>query len=160
MSEEKAVQAPANWEEIEAMTKLMACASEVEYMQETLKARLQACTAGGWRDLRMITAVMLSLVRRLAATLPDVKKRTIAKNMASVRIKLVYGPQAAKDKDVRLLMADDLGVIICAAAEQCKLCMGTAKQCRQCQLGRALDSAAWFDRQDSAWWEVFSKSPD
>lgn len=148
---------PASWPEIEAITRLMACASEIEYMQQPLMERLRACTDNGWRDLRMLYSVAKKLVATLSGTLPETKRRTVLKNAASVRIKLVYGPQAAKDKDVRLLLADDLGVIIAAASEQCKLCMGSGKQCRGCQLGKALDSAAWFDRGADAWWEVFSR---
>lgn len=151
-------EAPASWPEIEAITRLGACASELIYIQDILQPRLKEQTTNGWRDLRMISSVMLKLVHRLGETLPENKRRTIRKNMESVRIKLVYGPQAAKDKDIRLLLADDLGVIIVAAAEHCKLCMGTGNQCRVCQLGRALDSAAWFDRGSSAWWEVFGQS--
>lgn len=142
--------------EYSALTSLMACASEVEYMQPYLSERLRGMTRTGWRDLRMVSGVMRRLVGQICGTVPDQKRLVLRKQAEHTRIKLCYGPQAAADPDIRLVPGEDLGVIITAAAEQCKLCMGTAKQCRACLLGRALDSAAWFDRGQDAWWEVFA----
>jgi len=100
----------------------------------------------------------MATIRTISETIPEEKRRQIRKNAEHCRVKLAYGPQAAHDPEMHLIRTEEFGVILYAALEQCKLCMGSADQCRTCQLGKAVDRVSWMSRGGRAWWEVFAET--
>lgn len=159
MSEEKreGLTKPANRIEVDAFYGLTVALSELFYAQEHMEKRLKMIP-GGWRDIRMVSTVLAKLLRKVLETFEPVKRRQIDKASRHMRHKITFGPEAAKEPEMFLITTEDLGVILCAATEHCKLCMGTRSQCKQCQLGKALDSTSFVSAGDRAWWEVFEQA--
>ncbi len=147
-----------NRPEIDAYNDLTACTSQIIYASEPLERRLKGASRTGWRDLRLATNRLLSVIRTVSETIPEEKRVQLVKNARYCQVKLVYGPQAAKDPEMHLLRTEDLAVIISAASEQCKLCMGTDGECRSCQLGKAFDRTSWVSRGRRGWWEVLAEA--
>lgn len=147
----------ANRAEVDAFYQLAAALSSMLQAEEAMQSRAKLIP-GGWRDLRMIRSRMENLVLDMLATFEPDKQRTIGRQMQNLRVKTVFGPQAAKDPDEILLRTEDLGVMICAATEACKLHMCPAAECARCRLGKVLDEVSFVSRDGRAWWEVFGQA--
>lgn len=114
---------------------------------------------GGWRDLCLIRSKTKNLVRCMIHTFEPDKQRNIAKQMNHLRIKTVFGPEAAKDPEMFMLPIEDVGVLVRAATQGiCKINMCPQAECARCQLGKVLDRCSFVTRCDRAWWEVFEQA--
>lgn len=112
----------------------------------------------GYNRLRFIEVMLKHLLGDMFHTFEPEKQRSISKQMEYLRIKTVFGPQATRDPEMFLMPTVELGLLVTAATEACKVRMCRASECRQCQLGKVLDSTSFVTRGDKAWWEVFEKS--
>lgn len=112
---------------------------------------------GGLRDLRCAAALMESFVPNMLLTFEPEKQRSIGKQIQHLRIKTVFGPEAHREPEMFMLQIDDLGLLVQAATEACKVRMCAAGECSQCALGKVIDRASFVSRGDRAWWEVFSE---
>lgn len=148
---------PANRAEIDAYNFLCASLTDLLEAQETMEKRAKLIP-GGWRNLRMISAVLENLLRDLKCTFPREKRAQIQRTAQRMRHKLVIGPQVYTDEDEYVFGAHDMGVLTYAASRQCQLCMGTAADCKQCELGQTLDATSFISREERAWWEVFDRA--
>lgn len=113
---------------------------------------------GGLRDLRCATAMLKGLLPCMLLTFEPEKRRSIGKQMQHLRIKTVFGPEAHKDPEMFMIPISDLGLLVQAAAESCKVRMCAPGECAQCDLGKVIDRASFVSRGDRAWWEVFEQA--
>ena len=148
---------PINRQESDAYNDLAAAVTMLTSVQEALEARMRL-VKNGFRDYRGALSALMRLMTAMSETIPPEKRRQMRKHAEHVRIKLAYGPEASRDPEMHLVMTQDFGVILQAAGEQCKLCMGGGDDCRRCQLGKALDRASYVSREGRAWWEVFQSA--
>ena len=149
---------PLNRVEIDAYNDLTACTSQLIWGSEPLEKRLKENTKTGWRDLRLAISRLSAVIQMIGDTIPMEKRRQLRRTAEHCRVKLIYGPEAAKDPEMHLIRTEDFGVIMYAALEQCQICMGSGDQCRTCQLGKALDRTSWVSRGSKAWWQVFAEA--
>lgn len=105
--------------------------------------------------MRLMKSKLANLLLGLGGTFEPEKARQIKRMGQSVRIDLKFHKQAVRDADMILVDMEELGVLITAASEMCKLRMCEPHECRKCQLGRTLDKLSWVSRENRAWWEVF-----
>lgn len=108
--------------------------------------------------MRMLSKRLEGLVLCLLNTFEEDKQRVIGKQMRHLRLKTVFGKEAAKDPEVFMLPTEDLGIIIRAATGECKLRMCPPSECARCQLGKVIDGASFVSRGNRAWWEVFEQA--
>ena len=131
---------------------------------ERMEERLRGNVPDGWRDLRMITTRLMSLLNLITQTIPENKRKQVVRHANACCVKLTYVPEAHRDPDVHLLLTEDLGVLLKAASDRCKVCMGTKGECDTCKLGHALDHTSFLSRGapgvGGTWWEIFSETRD
>lgn len=114
---------------------------------------------GGWRDIRMLYTRLESLLRDVWFTFAPIKRAQIRRTQDRLRHKLVMGPQVTKDEHQYVLCEYDFGILLFAATEYCKTCMGTPGECRKCQLGKVLDATSFISRgEDRSWWEAMESA--
>lgn len=112
---------------------------------------------GCLRDLRCATAMITSAVQNMKLTFEPEKRRSISRQMQHLRIRTVFGPEAHKEPEMFMIPIEDLGLLVQAATEACKVRMCAPGECSQCELGRAIDRASFVSRGNRAWWEVFDQ---
>ncbi|MBQ7885514.1 MAG: hypothetical protein IJ313_01320 [Clostridia bacterium] len=144
----------ANRAEVDAMYYLGAFAKQLQQIAGDIEKRCHM-VPGGWRDLKMIIKKTDGLIRMLGGTFEPEKARQIRRMGQSLRVKLEFNRQVVRENDMILVDMDELGVLIVAASQECKLRMCEPSECRKCQLGRTLDKLSWVSRDGRAWWEVF-----
>lgn len=144
----------ANRAEVDACYYLGAFAKSLKENEGAINKRLHMIP-GGWRDLKMIISKLDNLLRAMGGTFEPEKWIQIKRMTESVRTKLEFNRQAVRDNDMILVDMDELGTLIVAASEHCKLQMCEASECRKCQLGKVIDKLSWVSRENRAWWEVF-----
>lgn len=147
----------SNRAEMDSFNYLTACLTDLAIAQETMEKRVRLIP-GGWRNLRMITSVLKNLLVDIKHTFPPEKRAQIQRTAQRMRHKLVIGPQVFTDDREYVISDQDMGVLTLAASRQCQLCMGTPAECKQCELGKTLDSTSFISRGDRAWWEVFERA--
>lgn len=153
MSEKEIPVLPARQQEVDAYNDLNAALSSILYAKEPIRRRVQLIP-NGWRDLCMIAKRLEKLSGDLICTFEQQKRLQIYKTAKYARLKYIVAPEAARDPETHLILSEDLGMIIHAAMEHCKICMGTDAQCKKCQLGRALDRTSYVSREGKGWWEI------
>lgn len=148
----------ANRNEVDTFYLLCASLSAMMSGEEHLEKRARLIP-GGWRDLRMMRVRLENLVLCLLNTFEPDKQRHIGRQMQSLRLKTVFGPEAAKDPEMFMLPLEDVGVLVRAATQGiCKINMCPQAECARCQLGKVLDRCSFVTRGDRAWWEVFEQA--
>lgn len=145
----------ANRAEVDAYYYLDAFSKSLAQQVEPAMEKRMHMVPGGWRDLKLIQSKLKNLLRTLGGTFEPQKATQIIRMGQSVRIKLEFNRQAVRDMDLMLVEMDEMGVLITAASQHCKLQMCEPSECRKCQLGRVLDKLSWVSRENRAWWEVF-----
>lgn len=121
----------------------------LEAYAENHSARLKAIP-GGWRDMRMMMAVMDKLVRNIRQTIPPEKRAGVDLTSRHIQYKLKLGKSAAQEQDAMLMSLQTLDALVLSAHEyRCRLC-GKAT-CAGCPLCRALDNVLAFDRNGGSW---------
>lgn len=147
----------ANRTEMDAFYHLCGALDAMLRAEESLQARVRLMP-GGWRDLRMIRAVTEKLIRRMVHTFEPEKRPQITRQMHHMRLRTVFGPEAQREPECMLLSLDDVGVLIYAASQECRIRLCMAGECPKCQLGKALDRVSLVSRKGRAWWEVLNEA--
>lgn len=121
----------------------------MEAYAENHSARLKAIP-GGWRDMRMMMAVMDKLVRRIRQTIPPEKRAGVDLTSRHIQYKLKLGKSAAQEQDAMLMSLQTLDALVLSAHEyRCRIC--GKNTCAGCPLCRALDNVLAFDRNGGSW---------
>ena len=147
----------ANRKNIDAFYVLAAAMHSLLQAQIDLEPHVKL-VPGGWRDLRMMVSKMQNLLQCTVHTFEPDKQKSIGKQMDYLRIRTVFAPEAHRDPEMFMLPLEDLGLLIHAATQECKVRMCPAGDCARCKLGKALDRASFVTRGDRAWWEVFEQA--
>lgn len=147
----------ANRDEIDAYYLMAAALSAMMTAEEKLKTRARLMP-GGWRNLRLIRVLLEKLVLGMLHTFDKDKQYQIGRQMKHIRLKTVFAPEAHHDPEMFMLPIEDLGILVRASTEECKLRMCPSVDCARCQLGKALDRASFVSRNNRAWWEVFEQA--
>ena len=148
---------PSNRREQDHFLYLSASLSDVLDAKDEMEARIKLIP-NGWRDWCMLAAVMKNMVEKLKMTYEPAKRDQMKRTAHRCKHKLIIGPQVTTDEEQYVICASDFGVLMCAAADKCHLCMGTPEDCKRCDLGRVLDGVSFVSWQDRAWWEVFKRA--
>ena len=121
----------------------------LEAYAENHSVRIMAIP-GGWRDVKMMMAVMAKLVRSIVQTIPPEKKEGVELTSRHVQYKLRIGKSAAQEQDAMLISMQSLDALVLSAHEyRCRLC--GKDTCAGCPLCRALDNVLAFDRDGRSW---------
>lgn len=147
----------AKREEVDTFYLVAASLSALVTAQEQLEARTRLIP-GGWRDLRMLVSRLQNLMLCLLSTFEPEKQQSIRRQMKHIRLKTVFAPEASKEPDMLMIQIEDLGVLLHAASQECKLHMCPSGDCAQCQLGKVLGRTSYVSRGDRAWWEIFEQA--
>ncbi len=138
----------ANKEHVNSALGLMACLQELK-QAEQMKKRFQAIPHG-WRDLRMLEAVLSNLIDDVLQTFPVEKLVSMQRMLPHMKYKLQCGATASKLNDDECIIAEkDLDTLTAYAHEQCKLCV--EENCNRCPLGKVLDGIVCDDRDGRSW---------
>lgn len=163
-TDEQRMQLPtkkANSAEVEEYNFLCAALKDIELAAKDdgpLYKRLHMIP-GGWRDIRMLYARFEGLLRDVWFTFEPIKRAQIRRTQDRLTHKLVMGPQVTRDEHQYVLCEYEFGILLFASTEYCKTCMGTPAECKQCQLGKVLDSTSFISRgEDRSWWEVMQNA--
>lgn len=140
-----------------ALSFLLEAAGDKEDDDPGLLSERAKLVPGGLRELRCAAAMLKSVVPNMLLTFEREKQRSISKQIQHLRIKTIFGPEAHKDKETLMVPIEDVGLLVRAATEACKVRMCTAGECSQCDLGKAIDRASFVSRGERAWWEVFEE---
>lgn len=147
---------PSNRAEIDEYKFLYVFGQDLKETKKVMEKRVRLIP-GGWRDLCMIQSAVERLAQKLLLTYEPDKRRKLDIDARSVYCKLCIGPQASASQEIFVTEEKDMKVIMCAAAENCKLCLEeSGARCGQCKLGKALDNTSFISRQDRTWRDVFS----
>lgn len=124
----------------------MACSlSKFVEAEERMNKRLHSIP-GGWRDLRMINAVLTKLIHSLKATLPDDRADVLDRLLPDVRFAYWYKGQIGRNDPISGIRTSDLDLLCsCAHEGACKLCIDG--QCDRCDLGKCFDMVLEVDRE-------------
>lgn len=144
----------ANRAEVDACYMLDAFRKKLYRIAPDITKRLHM-VPGGWRDMRLMQTKMDNLMMGLYGTFEPEKAEQIERMGQSVQVRLEFNRQVVRENDMILVDMEELGVLITASSEACKLRMCEPQECRKCQLGRVLDKLSWVSRDNRAWWEVF-----
>lgn len=144
----------ANRAEVDAYYMLDAFRVKLYRIAPDIEKRLRL-VPGGWRDMRLMQAKMDNLMMGLSGTFEPEKAAQIERMGQSIQVRLDFNRAVVRENDMMLVDMEELGVLITAASEACKLRMCEPQECRKCQLGRVLDKMSWVSRENRAWWEVF-----
>lgn len=136
-------------DEVNTFLKICAGLDSLEEYEEEYPARIKAIP-GGWRDLKMMIAVLRKLIRHIKQTLPPEKREGIELTLKHTKYKLYCGRPAAQEKDITVLTMENLDVLVQNAhAGQCRLCVKDT--CAGCALGKTLDQVLTYDRDGRSW---------
>lgn len=139
----------ANKEEINCAFGLLAGLQEIKVAQEKMERRFRAIPYG-WRNIRMIEAVLGNVIDDLLLTYPIEKLCSMQRMMPHMKFQLHCGVSASKLRDNECIIDEDvLNTLSVSAHEQCKLCFD--QNCNRCKLGKALDSILTNDREGRSW---------
>lgn len=139
---------PSNKAHVNSALGLMACLQELK-QAEQMKKRFQAIP-NGWRNLRMLEAVLSNLIDDLLLTYPVEKLISMRRMLPHMKYRLQCGATASKLNDDECIIAEkDLDILTEYAHEQCKMCFD--RDCNRCPLGKVLDGIVCDDREGRSW---------
>ena len=144
----------ANRAEVDAYYYMDAFYDAIGRIKGDMEKRLKMLP-GGWRDMNLVYSKMGRLLRELSGTFEPEKALQIKRMGQSVRVRLEFNRPVVAANDMFLVDMQEMGVLITAASQHCKLNMCMPHECRKCQLGKVMDKLSWVSREDRAWWEVF-----
>lgn len=132
--------------------KLYASWDAVEKVQEDsfLVNRLKSIP-NGWRDLRMLRAMLEKLINAIMWTIPHEKVKGVARTANRMRYSVTQGKAVTRpnDNQEQIVSARELDALVDAAHEnKCRLC---DNDCNRCELGKALDNLVAEDRNGRSW---------
>ena len=138
----------ANKDHVNSALGLMACLQELK-AAEQMEKRFRA-VPHGWRNLRMLEAVLSNLIDDILQTFPVEKLVSMQRMLPHMKYKLQCGATASKLNDDECIIAEkDLDILTSYAHEQCKLCV--EENCNRCPLGKVLDGIVCDDRDGRSW---------
>lgn len=139
--------------ELHDLFKLYAAWDAVEKVQEdSFFVNRVKSIPNGWRDLRMLRAILEKLVNAIMWTIPAEKVEGVARTVQRMRYSITQGKAATRPDDNReqIVNAWEIDALVHAAHQyRCRLCDGA--NCGQCQLGKALDNLVAYDRNGGSW---------
>lgn len=139
---------PSNKAHVNSALGMMACLQELK-QAEQMKKRFKAIP-NGWRDLRMIEAVLSRLIDDILQTYPLEKLVSMQRMLPHMKYRLQCGATASKlNEDECIILEKDLDTLSIYAHEQCKLCFN--QDCKRCPLGKVLDGIIAEDRDGRSW---------
>lgn len=141
----------ANNDAVTSALGLIACLQELKKsINSPFQQRFKA-VPGGWRDVKMIFAVLNKLIDNTLLTFPVEKLESMQRMMPHMRYNIQCGATVSKlNNDEVLISEKNLDVLVLAAHDgKCKLCI--EQNCKRCKLGKALDGLCAYDREDGSW---------
>lgn len=118
---------------------------------ETFKRRVQTIP-NEWRDLKMMLSKIEKLAIDLMFTVPEEKRQGVSRALGRMRYYITQGPVASiqRHSDEQVLRLIDLKALTHASWQgNCQLCVDG--NCKQCELGKALDNVVDIDRNNGSW---------
>lgn len=124
-------------EETDSIVFMLCSVTRFRAIQAAMENRLRSIP-NGWRDIRMVEAVLDRLVGQLLDTVPTDKLYTIKRLLPDTRVHITYTRQIGKGKDkVTGIPQKDLDLLAAVSHDAiCKLCDGN---CDRCDLGKVFD---------------------
>ena len=138
--------------ELHDLFKLYASWDAVEKVQEdSFFVKRVKSIPNGWRDLRMLRAILEKLVNAIMWTIPAEKVEGVARTVTRMRYSVTQGKAVTRPNENKeqIVSARELDALIKAAHEnKCRLC---DENCNRCELGKALDNLVAIDRNGGSW---------
>lgn len=138
--------------ELHDLFKLYAAWDAVEKVQEdSFFVKRVKSIQNGWRDLRMLRAILEKLVNAIMWTIPAEKVEGVARTATRMRYSITQGKAVTRPNENKeqIVSARELDALIKAAHEnKCRLC---DEDCNRCELGKALDNLVAIDRNGGSW---------
>lgn len=139
----------SNKDEINSAFGLLACLQEIKKAQEVMPRRFRA-VPNGWRNIRMIDAVLSNMIDDLLQTYPIEKLISMQRMLPHMKFAFQCGATASKlNNDECIIAEKDLDILSVFAHEQCKICF--EQNCNRCKLGKVLDRILTDDRDGRSW---------
>ena len=147
---------PANRAEVDAYYYADAfCTQLADHIMPAMETRSKM-VPGCWRTLRSINGLLIKWLRECGGTFEEEKKRQIKRMGQCLHMELKFNRQVVRDNEMLLVDMNELGILVVAATQHCKMQMCEPHECRNCQLGKTLDALSFKSRENRAWWEVFA----
>lgn len=110
--------------------------------EEILKPRLSKIP-GAWRDYRLASSRIQSVLDRVYKTLPDKTLRHMARLCQCGEVIIRPKPMIKMPDDAQIIMKDDLKLLInTSIAAECAICLKDARAQKKCALRKALENIA------------------
>lgn len=124
-------------EEMDSIVFLLCTVTRLKEIQQVMEKRLRTIP-NGWRNIRMMEAVLDKMTDSLLDTVPLDKLLTLDALRPDIRVHITYSRQIGRGKDdVTGITTADLNLLTAAAHDgNCKICDGN---CDRCTLGKVFD---------------------
>lgn len=131
-------------EETDSIIFMLCSVTRFRAIQAAMENRLRSIP-NGWRDIRMVEAVLDRLVGQLQETVPTDKLYTLKRLLPDTRVHITYTRQIGKGTDkVTGIHEKDLDLLTAVSHDAiCKLCDGN---CDRCDLGKVFDRFLFTER--------------
>lgn len=118
------------------------CAMDSMMQRDTmaLESRVRSIK-NGWRDYRMLQAVMRNLREKIYETIPQEQVATIERNLSAMEFKIGAARVAGETDFVYISLPDLITLVRYAKQNECFACAKTKQEARKCELRKSLD--AW-----------------
>lgn len=119
-------------------------------MEPEMRERFR-CIPNGWRDLRMVSAVLSRLVEAVKWTVPAEKREGLDRTASRSKYRIMLGPLAhpVDENYDEVIKTRELDELVASAWEwRCRMC---DERCDQCDLGKVLDNVVGYDREGGSW---------
>lgn len=147
----------ANRREVDGYYYMDAYCDKLSEIEQDMEKRCKL-VPGAWRELRLIRALTEKWLRVIGGTFEEQKAQQMKRMGRNLHVELKFNlARPARDKDLMLVEMEELGTLIVAANQECKLRMCAPGDCHRCQLGKVFDALSWVSRGNRAWWEVFEE---
>lgn len=138
----------ANAKEGDAIKILCGIFSVFQDSMPAMERRLKSIP-GGWRDLKMLSAVTYKLMEKIFITMPTDQLESLRKALDSLKVSIKYSPlSSVQDGDIAVRV-EHLDVVMNAAHEgKCWFCSNNHLEARKCKLRAVLDALSFCDEPE------------
>lgn len=116
------------------------CAMDTMMQRETiaLENRVKSIK-NGWRDYRMLQAVMRNLREKIYDTIPPEQVQTIERNLSTMEFRIGAAQVGGVTDYVYIALPDLVTLVKYAKQNECFACSKTFMEARKCELRKSLD---------------------
>lgn len=148
----------ANSDDLNLLFEFHAACQTLKTFEQTQERRVRAIP-NGWRDLKLCKTLMYRLRDNLKQTLQPEKISAMDRMGPRMRFKTWCGIQTIETGPSEVVLEQkEFETLLHYARMECMMCV--EQRCKQCRLGKTLDSVLVHDRGDGSWANIRLQSDE